>query len=162
MAAELMSLLGADQVDAAAIYGFLTDWESTFLEAAKFPEVDVRISAARLGYYKLACESMLANETPQTSLWPLMLTWTLSVSVLPEALEIPWRAACVSLGLDEGSFGERLKGLDHFLDGALEVLRGQDPEGRLAALQARFSKLPECYRKYVKQLAEEFGTERWA
>ena len=116
LAAGLLHLLGADQVDAAMLAAFLPEWEKTFLEAAGNPSVDRSISAVRLGYYKLAFESILASETPQAILWPLLLTWTLSVSVLPPSWNVRWRSACGALGLDEGSFGERLEGLDHFLD----------------------------------------------
>ena len=50
-------------------------------------------------------------------LWPLILTWTLAVSVLPSKAALRWRSACGLLGLDEASFVQRLAGLDHFLDG---------------------------------------------
>jgi hypothetical protein len=116
LADGLSSLLGANQVDATTLAGFLPGWEKTFIEAAKSPAVNGRIAAPRLGYYKLAFEVMLESETPQTILWPLMLTWTLSVSVLPPMWNDRWRSACGTLGLDEASFGERLGELDHFLD----------------------------------------------
>ncbi|MGB8214069.1 MAG: hypothetical protein WCE68_10970 [Anaerolineales bacterium] len=116
LAAVLLDLLGANQVDATTLAGFLPEWEQAFLEAAGKVGVDERIAAPRLGYYKLAFESMLASETPQASLWPLMVTWTLAVAGLPPAGQVRWRSACGKLGLDEASFGERLEGLDHFLD----------------------------------------------
>jgi hypothetical protein len=124
LADELSSLLGAVQVDGATLSSFLPGWEKAFMEAAGIPTVERRIAAARLGYYKLAFESMLESETPQTSLWPLMHTWTLSVSVLPPASAAPWRSACGALGLDEASFGERLEALDRFLDAVEAILEG--------------------------------------
>jgi hypothetical protein len=116
LAAGLLNLLGANQVDATRLAGFLPEWEETFLEAADIPSVDGSISAFRLGYYKLAFESLLASATPQAILWPLLLTWTLSVSVLSPTRVVRWNSACEVLGLDEGSYGERLKELDRFLD----------------------------------------------
>jgi len=116
LAAGLQNLLGANQVDGATLAGFLPEWEKAFIEASGIPAVEGRIAAARLGYYKLAFESMLESETPQTILWPLLLTWTLSVSVLPPIWDDSWRSACGALGLDDASFGKRLVGLDHFLD----------------------------------------------
>jgi hypothetical protein len=118
---RLWGLLGANRVDAAALAGFLPEWEKAFIEAAVLPAVDSRIAIARLGYYKLACESMLGSQTPQAVLWPLMLTWTLSVSTLPPAGADCWRSACGELGLDEASFDERMEELDHFLD-AVEAI----------------------------------------
>ena len=121
LASTLMDLLGADQVDGPILAGFLPEWEETYLEAAGLPFADKRIAAARLGYYKLAFESMLASQTPQAILWPLILTWTLSVSVLPPLRNVGWRLACGKLGLDEAFFGERLKKLDQFLDSVEKV-----------------------------------------
>jgi len=76
------------------IAGFLPEWEKAFLEAAGSPLVEKRIAAPGLGYYKLAFESMLASETPQAVVWPLILTWTISVSVLPPMWKSHWRSAC--------------------------------------------------------------------
>ena len=119
---DLLSLLGSNSVDGAALAGFLPDWEKDFMEAAGNPAVDKCISTARLGYYKLACEAMLAGEFPKAMLWPMLRTWTLAVSVLPPKRELRWRSACGVLGLDEGAFGQRLAGLDHFLD-TIEALQ---------------------------------------
>lgn len=123
---RLWGLLGANLVDTAALAGFLPEWEKAFIEAAVIPTVDSRIAIARLGYYKLACESMLGSETPQAVLWPLMLTWTLSVSALPPAMDDRWRSACAVLGLDEVSFDERMEELDHFLDAVEAALESLD------------------------------------
>jgi hypothetical protein len=122
LAAGLLGLLGANSVDDAALADFLPEWEKNFIDAAAIPEVDKRIAAARLGYYELAFQATLKGELPQAMLWPLLLTWTLAVSVLPPLWQERWRAACGMLGLDEDSFGERLAGLDHFLDHVETIL----------------------------------------
>jgi hypothetical protein len=122
LAGSLLGLLGANSVDTAALAGFLPEWQKNFLDAAASPDVDKRIAVARLGYYRLAFEATLKGELPQAVLWPLLLTWTLAVAVLPPLWEVRWRSACSLLGLDEASFGERLTGLDHFLD-SLEALQ---------------------------------------
>ncbi len=122
LAERLLSLLGGNRVESATLSGFLPDWEKAFIEAAGIPTVNGRIAVARLGYYKLACESLLESETPQASLWPLLLTWTFSVSVLPPMGDDHWRSACDVLGLDDASFDERMEELDHFLD-AIEALQ---------------------------------------
>ena len=123
LVAGLVHLLGVNQVNATTLAGFLPDWEKAFIEAASLPSIESRIVPARLGYYKLAFESMLKSETPLAILWPLMQTWTLSVSVLPAMWDGAWRAACAAIGLDEGSFGERMEGLNLFLDD-IETLQG--------------------------------------
>jgi hypothetical protein len=122
LAAGLLSLLGAASLDGATLEGLLPEWEKSFLDAASNPDVNKSIAAARLGYYKLAFQASLAGDFPQAMLWPLLLTWTRAVSVLPPLWQISWRSACEMLGLDEASFNERLSGLDHFLD-SLESLQ---------------------------------------
>jgi hypothetical protein len=117
-----VGLLGADRLDAEKLKGLLPEWEKAFLEAANTPQVEERIAAPRLGYYKFAFEALLASETPQAVTWPLIHTWTLSVSVLPPMWAVPWRSACALLGLDEAAFDERMEGLDHLLDKIEDLL----------------------------------------
>jgi hypothetical protein len=114
--AAFFNLLGTSQVDAATITGWLPQWEVDFLAAAENVKVDARIHAARLNYYEKAIQALLATETPLTSLWPLLTTWSLSVSVLDESRHGPWREACHSLGLLGATLNERVAGLDKFLD----------------------------------------------
>jgi hypothetical protein len=122
LAGVLLSLLGGTNLDGSALAALLPEWEKNFQEAAASPDVDKRIAAPRLGYYKLAIQSVLRGDFPQATLWPLLLTWTMAVSVLPPLWQARWQSACGTLGLDEDSFGERLAGLDHFLDSVESIL----------------------------------------
>jgi hypothetical protein len=122
LAAGLEGLLGAAQVDGAILRKFLPEWEKAFVEAAGQDKVHPSIAAPRLGYYKLAFEAMLVGESPQSILWPLVRTWTLSAAVFPPDRQSGWKVACETLGLAGKSFNERLKGLDRFLDTVEEVL----------------------------------------
>ncbi len=122
LAAGLDGLLGAVQVDASTLRKFLPEWEKSFIEAASQNKVNASIAAPRLGYYKLSFEAMLAGESPQSVLWPLVRTWTLSAAVLSPAHQSEWKAACETLGLGGDAFNERLEGLDHFLDTVEETL----------------------------------------
>ncbi len=122
LAGSLLHLLGADQADAGSLKACLAAWEVDFVAAAGRPRVEARIAAPRLAYYKLACESMLASESPQAVLWPLLLTWTLAVRSLPPARQTAWASACKGLGLLGPGFDEKVAGLDHFLDIVEEML----------------------------------------
>jgi hypothetical protein len=126
LAAKLLGLLGANPVDAATLMGFLPEWERTFIEAANSSTVERNIAAPRLGYYKLAFESMLASEMPQAVVWPLILTWTQCVSALPPMWRVRWKSACETLGLEGDALEEKLDGLDHFLDAIEEMLENMD------------------------------------
>ena len=122
LADDLLGLLGGDKGNAATLSEFLTDWEKAFVDAASRKKVHSSIAAPRLAYYKLAFEAMLAGESPQSVLWPMVHTWTLSAAVLPSTHQSKWQAACETLGLSGEGFNERLKGLDRFLDTIEELL----------------------------------------
>jgi hypothetical protein len=81
----------------------------------------VRIHPARLNYYKKCFEAMLGGDNPSVMLWPLLNTWTHAAVVLPEEKTQPWQAACATLGLAGERFGERVEGLDQYLD-ELDIL----------------------------------------
>jgi hypothetical protein len=122
LAAGLLGLLGGAQVDAATLSEFLTEWEKAFVDAASRNHVHASIAAPRLAYYKWSFEAMLAGESPQSVLWPLVHTWTLAAAVLPPTHQSKWLAACETLGLTGEAFNERLEGLDRFLDTVEEML----------------------------------------
>jgi hypothetical protein len=118
----LLDLLGAVDADVEALKACLSAWENDFVDAESRPGVDERIAAPRLAYYKMACESMLASESPQAILWPLLLTWTLSAKALPPNCQGTWESACKGLGLVGPGFDQKMVTLDKFLDVVEEML----------------------------------------
>ena len=124
LTAGLLGLLGGGQVDTGMLSALLPEWIKAFTDASGRPGFDIRLSTPRLGYYRLACEALLAGGTPQFVLWPLLVTWTLSANVLPPPSQSSWQEACERLGLAGGAFPERLEALDAFLDTVEEVLEG--------------------------------------
>lgn len=127
----LLGLLGGTQVEAATLSKFLTGWEKTFVEAASRNNVNApsenqgtfaSIAMPRLAYYKLAFEAMLEGESPQSMLWPMVHTWTLSAAVLPPTHQSKWQAACKTLGLIGEAFNDRMEELDSFLDTIEDLL----------------------------------------
>ncbi len=125
LADDLLGLLDGTQVDVATLGGFLPEWEKTFIEAAGRAQVHESIAVPRLAYYKRSFEAMLAGESPQSILWPLIHTWTLSAAVLPPTRQAKWQAACETLGLTGEAFDERMEGLDRFLDNVEEMLENR-------------------------------------
>ena len=119
---DLFHLCGAGRVDAGTLAGLLPEWENAFIAAGANPGVDQRVVTPRLRYYKLAFESILAGEMPQAIVWPMILTWTLSVSGLPPTWAEHWRSACKLLGLEGAGLEEKLAGVDHFLDSLEETI----------------------------------------
>jgi hypothetical protein len=125
LVSDLYQLSGAGRVDAATLAGFLPEWENAFVTAGTRPSADLRILTPRLRYYKLAFESMLAGDTPQAVLWPLLLTWTCSVSILSPTWIEHWQSACKMLGLEGTALEEKKEALDHFLDALEEALENR-------------------------------------
>ena len=116
MNAALIGLMGASALDASQIGAWVPEWKLAFEAATESNRVDVRIHPARLNYYEKGINAILAGETPQAAVWPLLHTWTFAVEVLPEHSVNAWRSACGQLGLTSVGFEERVEGLDHFLD----------------------------------------------
>jgi hypothetical protein len=115
----LLDLLGALNLDPSLMTSWLPDWKLAFEAAMENSRVDPRIHPARLNYYEKAIKAMLAGETPQAALWPLLQTWTLAVDVLPE--QAGWNAACDQLGFTPDRIEEHINGLDQYLD-EVEIL----------------------------------------
>ncbi len=116
MNAALLGLMGAAALDASQLAAWMPDWKLAFEAATESSRVDVRIHPARLNYYEKGIQAIIAGDTPQSALWPLLHTWTFAVEVLSEHSVNAWRSACGQLGLTAAGFDERVEGLDHFLD----------------------------------------------
>jgi hypothetical protein len=131
LVAGLTGLLGGTRVEMVTLNEFMVEWEKTFIEAANRKKVHTpsgnraylaSIAMPRLAYYKRSFETLLAGESPQSALWPMFHTWTLSALILPSTHQSKWLAACETLGLTGEPFNERLEELDRFLDTIEELL----------------------------------------
>jgi hypothetical protein len=116
MNAGLIGLLGASALDPSQISAWVPDWKLAFEAATEHENVDARIHLARVNYYEKAINAILSGETPHAALWPLLQTWTLAVDMLPDHMVDTWRSACGQLGFTTLGFGERVEGLDQYLD----------------------------------------------
>ncbi|HUI87108.1 MAG TPA: hypothetical protein VLX61_00155 [Anaerolineales bacterium] len=116
--ATLFNILGASFIDATLVSSWLANWETAFVTASGNAKVNQHVHPARLNYYKKAVEVFLAGETPLTSLWPLIHTWTMAAEVLENEQIKPWKSACEQLGLlgNGNAFEQRTSELDHYLD----------------------------------------------
>lgn len=116
MNAALIGLLGASELRSSTLNEWLPEWKLAFESAMANSSVDTRIHPARVNYYEKAIRALLVSENPRAALWPLLLTWSLAVDVLPEAALEPWRSACNRLRLTARDFEARVEGLDQYLD----------------------------------------------
>ena len=99
MSVGLLGLLGATDLDASTLEGWLPEWESMFKAAFETGKADARIHTARLNYYKKCFEAMLGGDDPTVMLWPLLNTWTHAAVALPGGETSAWVIACEKLGL---------------------------------------------------------------
>ena len=116
MNASLIHLLGASRLDPALMNQWLPDWKVAFEAAMGNVDVDARIHPVRLNYYEKAIQAMLAGDSPQAALWPLLQTWALAADVLPEQALGAWHDVCAQLGFTSAGIEVHANGLDNFLD----------------------------------------------
>jgi hypothetical protein len=116
MNAGLIGLMGVSTIDASQIATWVPAWKLAFEAASENDRVDARIHPARLNYYEKGINSILVGDNPRAAIWPLLQTWSLAVDVLPDHAVDAWHSACVTLGFTTPTFGERVEGLDQFID----------------------------------------------
>ncbi len=122
LADSLAELLGGAQVDGTRLGSFLPEWEKDFMEApagTRFTRSFLPPAWHTINNRSRPCWQV---NPPQSVLWPLVHTWTLSAAALPQPQQLKWHAACETLGLTGENFNDRLEGLDHFLDVVEETL----------------------------------------
>jgi len=120
--AGLLGLLGGSEIKPATLNDWLPAWTDSLAFAAEATGRDIRIHNARQAYYTRAVKAILEGENPLAALYPLLLTWTLAASVLPEKQPDAWQSAIAALHLDDANFENRLEGLDQYLDHIEEML----------------------------------------
>lgn len=117
IAAGLLGMLGAPNIDDGELADFVRRWENAVdnLEESQRP---LRLNPVRKPYYKRAFEVLLESGQPNQILWPLLSTWTEAVSQLERSTsaQYEWRSAMTKLDLIGENFGQRLQALDAFLD----------------------------------------------
>jgi hypothetical protein len=113
----------AASVNAELIAQWRLAWEIAFQSAARSPH-DVRLHAARLGYYKTAITAQLESDLPTAALWPMLYTWALASEngTFDTDQTKAWIGVCAEMGLSAEALPERLQALDGFLDRLEEIL----------------------------------------
>lgn len=121
--AGMLGLLGASHADVESLQIWLVAWR-VCLQTLPKDNIPPRLHPHRIPYYQRACETMLDGEQPKALLWPLLRTWTLAASLLPEDSDgvAAWQKAGNFLGLLGAGFGERIEALDAYLDTVEDVL----------------------------------------
>ncbi len=119
----LLGMLGAPHVDSQSLVAMVAEWQNTFQslpEAGHHP----RLHPYRLNYYRQAFNAILESEQPENILWPLLRTWTLAASILPESDPgyQSWSDTARQLNLLGPDFDQRIQALDIYLEQVEETL----------------------------------------
>lgn len=123
LAAGLLGLLGASQIEAVQLRAWLPAWQADF-QAVSLDSALTRLHPYRYSYYLRGIEALLDSPSPRDALWPLLRTW-LSLASLQPALTDPgagWHEAFQRLGWSGAGFQNRLEALDAYLDTIDELL----------------------------------------
>ena len=121
---SLVELMGGAEINQQDLVGWLPAWEEAFLKASENADPESGIHAERLLYYKRALEEQLASGRPSDLLWLLLHSWTQAVQSLEgqPGITTEWEGVFERLSLLGSGLGDRLVGLDQFLDSIEEQL----------------------------------------
>jgi hypothetical protein len=124
LSAGLSGLLGADHFEPDLIRSWLPEWHTAMEELQGLSKPPVCLNSIRIPYYERAIEILLTSDVPQSSIWPLILTWTMICSRVDadSPLLNPWMKACNKIQLDPQYLPEKLLALDAYLDTIEEEL----------------------------------------
>ena len=121
----LVAMLGADEMDTDDLQGWITAWEPAFMAAAGVETAPAEwgLHPDRLSYYHGAFAEQTASPRPTDALWPLLLTWSRAVRLLPAGSEArsTWDTAARQIGLLGSARAKRMEALDAYLD-QVEIL----------------------------------------
>jgi hypothetical protein len=123
LAAGFLGLLGATAAVMEHVRSWLPDWEKAYY-ALPAETAPARLHPYRFPYYARAIDEMLGSSIASAALWPLWHTWTQALCRMPA--ESPdhaaWTAAGMKLGLLGETFGDKVRGLDAYLDQVEDLL----------------------------------------
>lgn len=119
----LLGLLGVRNCSVDDLKTWMINWEQAWdalPESVRPPE----LAPGRKDYYRGGMQAMLAGPDAMQSIWVLLTTWTISISLLSENTPVyqTWDAACRQLGLLDEAFSLRVEALDAYLDMVEETL----------------------------------------
>ncbi len=119
----LLGLLGATGVVMGEVRSWLAEWEKAYF-ALPAEATPIRLHPHRFPYYARAIDEMLGGANAATAVWPLWHTWTLAMCCMPAGADgyAAWEAAGTKLGLLGEGFGNKVRGLDAYLDQVEDVL----------------------------------------
>lgn len=102
---------------------WLARWRAAYSAAARLENAPVSLAASRQSYYQRGAEA-LWEENPTAALWPVLRTWALAASHLPQDSEQvqQWAAAMQEMKLGEGDFSARMIALNRYMDQVDEIL----------------------------------------
>jgi hypothetical protein len=121
----LLGLLGGNSTNPEFLKGAINDWTAAF-KGIPDGQRPPSLHLARLNYYQKAFLALLESNHPADLLWPLLITWTETVALLPTGSPAcdAWQTGLEHLELWGEKSSEKTSALDAFLDTVEEHLEG--------------------------------------
>lgn len=125
LAVAFSHLLGSVALSADQLKDWLKEWDRALTSLA---EISTPLLVERKHYFRAAMTAMLSSDKPQSLFWPLIVTWTQAVGMLPEdsSSQLAWIKALTSLGFAGKDYQIRLAALDSFLDLCETLVLGEN------------------------------------
>ncbi len=117
MSIAFQHLLGGINLPEDTLYDWINSWEKS-LAILKSETLSPPLLIDREIYYKNALVEFIKNGKQANALWPLIVTWTEIISILPDRtdLQLPWIKALTTLGFAGKDYIVRLAAFDGFLE----------------------------------------------
>jgi len=122
-------LLGNVSLSPDQLKGWLKEWDQTITTLAESLSPAPRLVEKKI-YYQAALTAILKSDRPQDMLWPLIVTWTEAISLLPgdNKNQLAWMKVLTSLGFAGKDYRIRLTTLDSFLELCETLIFGEPTE----------------------------------
>ena len=110
-------LLGSINLTPETIQDWIQEWQAAFSVLKKNSSADPFLAEEET-YFKSAYDDILASDNASAVIWPLIVTWTQIIRLLPDErqLQMPWIKAITGLGFAAQDYGVKLEAFDSFLE----------------------------------------------
>lgn len=123
-------LLGGATLPEETLVEWIDTWEKS-MGILKAESSSPPLLVEREVYYKKAMDDIIKSTKPVNALWPLLVTWTEIISILPDRndLQLPWIKALTTLGFAGKDYLIRLAAFDSFLELCETLVMGESTSG---------------------------------
>jgi hypothetical protein len=129
LAVAINHLLGGVSLSHEQLASWLDEWDKT-IDALPSTGNSIPMLVDKKIYFKAAMDSILGSQKPLDMLWPLIITWTEAITLLPgnHDVRLAWIKAITALGFAGKDYQVRLTAFDSFLELCETLIIGENAE----------------------------------